>query len=130
MDVLVPLARAGGFEADVVICADDVPRGRPAPWMLFRAAERLDVYPMSAVVVVDDTTIGVEAGLNAGAITVAVTRTGNALGLSREEAAALDPADLAARLEAARAGFERGGAHHVIESAAELPAVLDALARR
>ena len=76
MEVAAPLARAGGFEPDVIVCADDVPRGRPAPWMIFRAAERLDVYPMSDVVVVDDTPVGIEAGLNAGAWTVAVTRTG------------------------------------------------------
>ncbi len=87
MEVAAPLARAGGYEPDVIICADDVPSGRPAPWMIFRAAERLDVYPMSDVVVVDDTPVGIEAGLNAGAWTVAVTRTGNCLGLSAEAVA-------------------------------------------
>ena len=36
-------------------------------WMLFRAAERLGVYPMSDVVAVDDTPVGIEAARNAGA---------------------------------------------------------------
>ncbi len=88
MEVAAPLARAGGYHPDVIVCADDVKNGRPAPWMVFRAAERLDVYPMSEVLVVDDTPVGIEAGLNAGAWTVAVTRTGNSLGLSLEEACA------------------------------------------
>jgi phosphonoacetaldehyde hydrolase len=127
MDVVAPLARAGGFEPDVIVCADDVPRGRPAPWMIFRAAERLDVFPMASVVVVDDTEVGIEAGLNAGAYTVAVTRTGNSLGLSRDEVAALEPADLAARLAAATTDFYRLGAHYVIESVADLLPVLDDL---
>jgi phosphonoacetaldehyde hydrolase len=125
MDVAAPLARTGGYAPDVIICADDVPRGRPAPWMVFHAAERLDVYPMSDVVVVDDTPVGIEAGLNAGAWTVAVTRTGNCLGLSVEELAAADRAELAARVKAAAEDFRRAGAHHVIETVADLLPVLD-----
>ena len=102
-------------------------RGRPAPWMIFRAAERLDVFPMTAVVVVDDTPVGIEAGLNAGAWTVAVTKTGNSLGLSEHEVAQLDKADLAARLTAAAADFQRRVRHFVIESVADLLPVLDSL---
>jgi phosphonoacetaldehyde hydrolase len=88
--------------------------------MVFRAAERLGVYPMSDVVVVDDTVVGIEAGRNAGAWTVAVTRTGNALGLSPEEVARADRSKLAERLDAAAVDFWRAGAHHVLESAADL----------
>ncbi len=125
MEVAAPLARAGGYDPDVIVCADDVKSGRPAPWMVFRAAERLDVFPMSEVLVVDDTHVGIEAGLNAGAWTVAVTRTGNSLGLSPEELARADRAVLAARLKAAAVGFRRAGAHAVIESVADLLPVLD-----
>jgi phosphonoacetaldehyde hydrolase len=85
------------------------------------------VYPMSEVVVVDDTVPGIEAGRFAGAWTVAVTRTGNSLGLSQEEAARADAADLAGRLDAAAVEFRRAGAHYVIESVADLLAVLDEL---
>ena len=125
MDVAAPLARAGGYAPDVIICADDVPAGRPAPWMNFRAAERLGVYPMSRIVVVDDTPVGIEAGLNAGAWTVAVTRTGNSLGLSEGELARADRALVAERLATASESFRRVGAHHVIESVADLLPVLD-----
>jgi phosphonoacetaldehyde hydrolase len=125
MDVAAPLARSGGYDPDVIICADDVPAGRPAPWMIFRAAERLGVYPVSDVVVVDDTLVGIEAGLNAGAWTVAVTRTGNSLGLSLEELARTDRALLAARLESAAEDFRRAGAHRVIESVSDVLPVLD-----
>jgi phosphonoacetaldehyde hydrolase len=127
MDVVTPLARAGGFDPEVIICADDVPRGRPAPWMVFRAAERLDVYPMSEVVIVDDTAVGIEAGRNAGALTVAVTRTGNSVGMSREEAARCDVDALADHLRTAAAEFRRAGADAVIESVADLLPVLNEL---
>jgi phosphonoacetaldehyde hydrolase len=130
MDVAAPLARAAGFDPNVIICADDVQQGRPAPWMIFRAAERLDVFPMTAVIVVDDTAVGIEAGLNAGAWTVAVSRTGNRLGLSEREVAQLDKADLAARLTDIAADFQRQGAHFVIESVAEILPILDQLERR
>ncbi len=125
MEIAAPLARAGGYAPDVIVCADDVSRGRPAPWMIFRAAEKLAISPLTAILVVDDTPVGIEAGLNAGACTVAVTRTGNSLGLSADEVAQVDPLELKARLAAAAEAFRRGGAHHVIESVADLLPVLD-----
>jgi phosphonoacetaldehyde hydrolase len=125
MDVVIPLARAGGFDPDVAICADDVPQGRPAPWMLFRAAEALGVFPMSAVVVVDDTPVGIEAGKNAGAWTVAVTKTGNSLGLSAAEVDRLACEELRNRLARAAGEFQHLGADYVIESAADLLPILD-----
>ena len=125
MYIAAPIARAGGYEPEVIICADDVRSGRPAPWMIYSAIERLDVYPISSVVVVDDTPVGIEAGLNAGAWTVAVTRTGNSLGLSAEDVAQSDRGELAAKLEAAAESFRLVGAHYVIESVADLLAILE-----
>jgi phosphonoacetaldehyde hydrolase len=127
MDVVVPLARERGYDPGVVVCADDVPRGRPAPWMIFRAAERLGVYPMSGVVVVDDTTVGIEAGRNAGALTVAVTRTGNSLGMSVEEVERCDPRRLSALLRDSADDFYRAGADAVVEGVADLLPTLDDL---
>lgn len=125
MDVLAPLARLRGFDPEVIICSDDVPRGRPAPWMIYHAAEQLGVYPMSEIVVVDDTVPGIEAARNAGAWAVAVTRTGNSLGLSLEELVRLDPVDLQSRLKTAETLFRNASADYVLESAADLPGVLD-----
>ena len=51
------------------------------------AAEQLGVYPMSSVLIVDDTSVGIAAGRNAQTWTVAVAKTGNALGLSEDELA-------------------------------------------
>lgn len=128
MDAVAPLAAEGGYAPDVIVCPDDVRSGRPAPWLNFRAAELLDVYPMSTIVVVDDTAVGIKAGLNAGAWTVAVSQTGNALGLSLAEVDALDPSDLQTRLDAIAAEFRELGAGFVIPSVAELPPVLDEIA--
>jgi phosphonoacetaldehyde hydrolase len=127
MEVAQPIAREQGFDPDVIVCSDDVPNGRPAPWMIFRAAEQLNVYPLSTVVVVDDTIVGIKAGLNAGAWTIGVTRTGNALGLSEAEVAQLAEADRDARVTEAATQFREAGAHQVIESVADLIPALDAI---
>lgn len=130
MDIVEAGARAGGYSPDVSLGADDAPAGRPAPWMIFRACERLGVYPMSAVLVVDDTPVGIAAGRNAGAVTVAVTRTGNALGLARADVEALPAAVLDERLRAIEREFRAQGADHVIPSVADLPRLLDAIGDR
>jgi phosphonoacetaldehyde hydrolase len=124
MDVIAPLAAKQGYAPDVVICSDEVAAGRPTPWMNFRAAEALGVYPMSAVLIVDDTPVGIEAARHAGGISVAVTQTGNALGLSELEAAALDPQTLETKLKQIEQMFRNAGADHVLRSVADIPLLL------
>ena len=68
------LSRAGLLDAfDAVVAGDEVEHGKPAPDMFLLAAERLGVEP-AACVVVEDSPPGVQAGLAAGMITLAVCR--------------------------------------------------------
>ncbi len=53
-------------QIDACICSDDVPEGRPAPYMIFRAMERSAVIDVRDVAVVGDTVRDMEAGRNAG----------------------------------------------------------------
>jgi phosphonoacetaldehyde hydrolase len=114
-----------GYEPDVMVCADEVPAGRPEPWMLLRAMEHLRVFPPSAVVKVGDTEADIAEGLNAGTWTVGVIRTGNYVGLTRSELAALHPQEKAHLFAAASQILRAAGAHFLIGSIAELPPVLD-----
>jgi len=125
MDALLPAAAARGYAPDAAICPSDVPSGRPAPYMIYENAIRLQAYPMAAVVKVGDTFPDVEEGLNAGVWTVAVTQTGNALGLSAAEVTALPEVKLAQRLSAIEKQMWQAGAHYVVNSIADLPPVLD-----
>jgi phosphonoacetaldehyde hydrolase len=125
MAVIVPAARAQGLEVDAMYCASDFAEGRPAPWMSFENARTLGVYPMAAIVKVDDTLVGVEEGLNAGMWSVGLSVSGNMIGLNEAEAAALPAAELAAKRRTAVERMEASGAHFVIDSVAELPQVLD-----
>lgn len=130
MDILVPAAKALGFETDVDVCASDVPAGRPAPWMLFENMKRLDVYPVEAVVKVDDTVHGIYAGLNAGVWTVGVVKTGNQIGLTLEEIGKLPEEELARRMEIGYRKMAQSGAHYVIDGIEQIGPVIDDIERR
>ena len=52
---------------DANVCSDDVPSGRPAPYMIFHAMEQTRVTDVSAVMAVGDTPLDLQAGANAGA---------------------------------------------------------------
>ena len=51
---------------DAVICGDEVLRGRPAPYMIFRAMEATGVMDVRRVVAVADTPLDLLAGMHAG----------------------------------------------------------------
>lgn len=130
MDVVLREMRRQGFEPEAAVCVDDAPAGRPEPWMALEAAKRLRAYPPAACVKVGDTIPDVLEGLNAGMWTVALTRTGNELGLTQAESDALPPGELQARLERATTRLRSGGAHFVVESIANVPLVLDEITAR
>lgn len=130
METVTAKAASQGYSPDCVLCAEDAPRGRPAPYLLHEAAKRLDVYPMWSIVKVDDTTAGIEAGRNAGCWTIGVTRTGNLVGLSMEEIAAASEDDIKRRCAAAESKLRRAGAHYTVDSVADIPAILKGIAQR
>jgi phosphonoacetaldehyde hydrolase len=125
MRLLAPAAREQGLDFEAVVCTDDVPEGRPAPWMCLENARRLGVYPVDAIVVVDDTTVGIEAGANAGMWTIGVAKSGNLVGLSVDEFEALPAADQRSRVAAAHQRLQLAGADVTIDSVADLPAALE-----
>jgi phosphonatase-like hydrolase len=68
-DTVGLILRAVGWErgvADAVLCGEDVPAGRPAPYMIFRAMERTGTLSVRDVANVGDTALDLEAGHNAG----------------------------------------------------------------
>jgi sugar-phosphatase len=67
----------------LVVCHDDVANGKPDPECYVTAARRLGVEP-GAMVVFEDTEVGIAAAKGAGARVVGLTRT---LGPSRLAAA-------------------------------------------
>jgi phosphonoacetaldehyde hydrolase len=121
MDVLVPAAAEHGYQPDCWIASDEVPAGRPYPWMAYQNAIRLGVYPMQAFVKIGDTLPDIEEGLNAGTWTIGLTMTGNLLGLTEADRDKLPPEKLQEKHSEISAQFLRAGAHTV---AKDLPGCL------
>lgn len=115
MDVLAPEAARRGYIPDCIICPDEVPGGRPLPWMCYRNAMELGVYPMAAMVKVGDTLVDIEEGLNAGMWSIGVSLTGNLVGLSAAEVGALPSQERARLNQDAAEQLARVGAHRVID---------------
>ncbi len=125
MDVLEPLAAAGGYLPEFTVCAGALPGGRPTPLMMWYAMARLGVWPAASVVKVDDTAPGISEGKAAGTWTIGIALTGNTAGLSAEELAALPQAERDRARE--QAAFELRDADMVIDSIADLPAAIEAI---
>lgn len=130
MAALLPLAAAEGYSPDNLVCAGDLPAGRPSPLMMYRCFEELGIGDPHTVVKVDDTEPGIAEGRAAGTWTIGVSVSGNAVGLSREEWEALDHPAQMHRREAAEAVLKAAGADYVIDSVADLIPVIDAIEKR
>jgi len=129
MDRVQPLAEEAGVRLDAVLCADEVPQSRPAPWACFRIAELLGRYPLHGAVKVGDTPADMAEGKNAGMRTVGISATGNEVGLDEAALAALPDGERAERIDAAYARLTAAGADAVLASVSDLPAWIDATAR-
>lgn len=114
-----------GLIPDVSICADDVTQGRPEPDMIQRALAQLNITDPGAALVLDDTTTGIQAGARAGCRVVAVTDSGNLMGLNAEDYAQLASDQLAQRRASAIADLTHAGAHRTLPSVLELPTIIE-----
>lgn len=130
LDLILGPAAGQGYKPDCSITPDEVGAGRPFPWMIFANAIQLKVEPLAAIVKIGDTVVDIEEGLRAGVWTIGVARTGNLVGLSSEDFAALPSEEKASRIEHARAQLTIAGAHHVIDTVADCELALDAIESR
>ncbi len=127
VDVLLADARKQGFSPDATVAGDEVVNGaRPKPHMVYKNLDLMDITIIQSVVKVDDTASGVGEGLNAGCWAVGVARYSNYLNInSIEEANSLAEAEIERRTEQTREMLRKSGAHYVIDSIVDLPAVID-----
>ena len=125
MEPVLARAAAQGYVPEHLVCSGETPAGRPAPLMIYKACAELGVWPLSRVVKVDDAEAGVAEGKAAGAFTVGVAASGNAVGLSLAAFRGLTAAERAGRLDAARRSLSEAGANLVVDSVADLVAALE-----
>jgi phosphonoacetaldehyde hydrolase len=125
LDLLVESAAKEGYDPDCSLTPEEAGSGRPHPFMMYECAIRLQVYPFAAIAKIGDTSADIHEGLNAGAWSIGVAGTGNAIGLSREDFHALPEAEREILLVHARTELQNAGAHYVVDSLAEVIPVLD-----
>jgi phosphonoacetaldehyde hydrolase len=130
LEMLLSSAAAQGYQPDCALCPEDTVAGRPWPWMCYLNAIHLRAYPMHTMIKIGDTVSDIEEGLNAGMWTIGIARTGNMIGLTAEELAALPAAELAARLDAARRNLSEAGAHYVADAVADCMPLVDSIEER
>ena len=131
LDFLVERAREQGFVADCSICPEDVPGGgRPAPWMCYLNAIRLEAGPLWSMVKIGDTPSDIEEGRNAGMWTIGITRTGNEVGLTEAEWNSATIPDRTEIIDRARQRLLGAGAHYLVESVGECLDTIDEIAGR
>lgn len=126
MDALVPLAAQRGYRPDCVVATDDLRvGGRPGPWMALANMIELGSRSVAACVKVDDTVPGIAEGLAAGMWTVGLSASGNEVGLDWDAWSALSPPAQAAACRPAQDILSQAGAHYVVRTIADLPAVIE-----
>ncbi|OZI10802.1 phosphonoacetaldehyde hydrolase [Bacillaceae bacterium SAS-127] len=125
MQIVAPGAEKQGYKPDYHITSDDVPAGRPYPWMCYMNAIELGVYPMSAMIKVGDTVSDMKEGRNAGMWTVGVILGSSELGLTENEVKEMDTNELEAKIQAVRDRLLAAGAHFTILQLADLESVID-----
>ena len=130
LEPILAAAAQQGFVPDSSVCATEVQRGRPYPFMSFRNMMEMEIESVAACVKIDDTATGIEEGLNAGMWTVAVAVSGNETGLSEEDWRALPEAEQISRAASAHRSMQRCGAHYVLDSVADLAPVIEEIEMR
>jgi phosphonoacetaldehyde hydrolase len=125
MEKVIELARQNGYVADHVVATDEVPNGRPYPAQALANVIALGISDVAACVKVDDTWPGILEGRSAGMWTVALTCSGNALGLTYDQYKALPSDKLAEERARIVKMFEDSRPHYLIDTIVELPAVIE-----
>lgn len=125
MDVVIPGAAAKGYTTDNCITPDGLPAGRPQPYMVYKNMIDLSVPAVESVIKYGDTIADIKEGVNAGVWTIGVILGSNEMGLTQEETEQLSCKELKTRMSEVRNRMYLAGAHYVVESIAELPAIIE-----
>ncbi|ATW26647.1 phosphonoacetaldehyde hydrolase [Candidatus Formimonas warabiya] len=130
MEIVTKEAARKGYQPDLVVTPDEVPAGRPYPWMCFQNAIRLGVYPMSAMAKVGDTVSDIREGINAGMWSIGVIKGGSELGLSQTEVKAMKKRELKEKINEVSRRFKEAGAHYVVKEIGEVFEIIEDIEKR
>ena len=125
MDVVLPNAARKGYTTDKCVTPNDLPAGRPFPYMIYQNMIDLAIPSTDCVLKYGDTIADIKEGINAKVWTVGVILGSNELGLTQEEVEQMSPATLTARKAEVRQRMLLAGALYVVVSIEELPQIIE-----
>ncbi len=130
LDVVARAAADRGYAPDASVTPDEVGGGRPLPFMCYRNAILLGVFPLWKCVKIGDTQADIAEGLNAGMWTIGITATGNQVGLSQSEWENLSFEEKSRLERAAARKLIDAGAHFTAPSFSDCTRLLAEIERR
>ena len=121
MKVVRPGAARLGYEVDNLVTPDDVPAGRPAPYMIYKNMIDLAIPSVDRVVKVGDTIADIKEGVNAKVCSIGLITGSNEMGLTEAEYKAMPADELLRMKQDVRQRMLAAGADYVLDSITELP---------
>ena len=125
MEVVRPDAGAKGYVVDNLVTPDDVPAGRPAPYMIYKNMIDLAIPSVDNVVKVGDTIADIKEGVNAKVWSVGIVTGSNEMGLTEEEYNHRSSDELIELKREVRERMLNAGAHFVLDNITELPSCIE-----
>ncbi|WP_293709392.1 phosphonoacetaldehyde hydrolase [uncultured Parabacteroides sp.] len=129
MDVVRPGAAAKGYVVDNLVTPDNLPAGRPAPYMIYKNMIDLAIPSVDNVVKVGDTIADIKEGVNAKVWSIGIITGSNEMGITEEEYNHRTPDELAPLKHEVRERMMAAGAHFVLDNITELPACIEKINR-
>ncbi len=127
MDIVIPAAEKQGYKGDHCVTSDNLPGGRPNPYMIYQNMIDLAVPSVDYVVKCGDTIADIREGVNAKVKSVGIILGSNEMGLTLEETQALPAEALRQRMDEVRRRMLDAGADAVLDSITDLPQYIDKL---
>lgn len=125
MQIVRQCAAEQGYVVDNLVTPNDVPAGRPAPYMIYRNMIDLAIDSVDKVVKVGDTIADIREGVAANVWSVGIIEGSSELGLTQSELENMPIEKLTALKASVRNRMIEAGANFVLNSIADLPACIE-----
>lgn len=130
MEIVRSGAEAKGYRVDNLVTPNEVPTGRPAPYMIYKNMIDLAIPSVDQVVKVGDTIADIKEGVNAKVWSVGIVTGSNEMGVSEEEYNSRPAEEWESLKKEVRERMLAAGAHFVLDTIAELPACIEKINNR
>ncbi|WP_221410439.1 phosphonoacetaldehyde hydrolase [Apibacter muscae] len=127
MDIVRPEAEKKGYYVDHLVTPNDVPAGRPAPYMIYKNMIDLAIPSVEQVVKVGDTIADIQEGINAKVKSVGIIVGSNEMGLTELEYNQLPDSEKEILKNKVRERMLNAGADAVLDNITELPSYIDSI---